>query len=504
MLRRSEKPRAHSTDESSDSITTAPSPPTDSCYLAYIILYLQGVGALFPWNALITPFDYFQLRFQGSPFQGSFESIFTTTFTLIGLVTIILLQWGQHYLSLSIRIKGSLAMLLAIFVVITLLSVLPLLRSNDDFLPSLSSSATLQVPRRLLHLKAMLDASHRLRLPNPSSHFISLPPRPLIAAPPQLVTASSRTPLLTTPPPPHIAKLLSVAVPRDAHELLFSPIQLLPQFSIIELCVGLSGMAVAVLTGSITSYASIFGSGAYIQAVIAGQGIAGLTIAVGNLLRSLPSVSSVCDGEKRDELTHVREVVTGAAIYFGACCFILLLCLVTFIKCERLPFTQLCLKQARSSKLATQFVAAQFHDTNTILMQRRSQPTPLLDATACVSEDSLLPPYTVLSERTHQTPVARTLWKWCLAMTLIYSVTIALFPALTANIQSTGEGVPGESDCLWSWPGNGLFGPFLFVMFNLGDTIVNIAKTTRMCAQPALQLLIKPKCLPRVHPAPHI
>lgn len=183
-------------------------------------------------------------------------------------------------------------------------------------------------------------------------------------------------------------------------------------------------MAVAVLTGSITSYASIFGSGAYIQAVIAGQGIAGLTIAVGNLLRSLPSVSSDCDGEKRDELTHVREVrrqpglgapmatlfttycccclnirtrlmllyiactprqpvaimpadntqygerwwllslmqvVTGAAIYFGACCFILLLCLVTFIKCERLPFTQLCLKQARSSKLATQFVAAQFH-----------------------------------------------------------------------------------------------------------------------------------------------
>ena len=53
-------------------------------------------------------------------------------------------------------------------------------------------------------------------------------------------------------------------------------------------------MAVAVLTGSIMSYSSIFGSGAYIQAVIGGQGIAGLTVALGNMLRTLPSVTKDC------------------------------------------------------------------------------------------------------------------------------------------------------------------------------------------------------------------
>ena len=29
-------------------------PPADTCLLAYIILYLQGVGHLLPWNFFIT------------------------------------------------------------------------------------------------------------------------------------------------------------------------------------------------------------------------------------------------------------------------------------------------------------------------------------------------------------------------------------------------------------------------------------------------------------------
>eukprot|EP00966_Prymnesium_polylepis_P117439 2714352-Prymnesium_polylepis.1 len=116
----------------------------DNMYAAWFIMYLQGVGALFPWNAFITPFDYFQLRFKDSEFEASFESIFTTTFTLIGLLTIIALQWLQEHLSLYTRITGSLSILFCIFLLVTILAVVPLFTSDASFSDSLSSGANIQ------------------------------------------------------------------------------------------------------------------------------------------------------------------------------------------------------------------------------------------------------------------------------------------------------------------------------------------------------------------------
>ncbi|KAL1504091.1 hypothetical protein AB1Y20_010501 [Prymnesium parvum] len=391
MLTNSEKlqrePRTESADDSNDSLSTSALPPADHCYFVWFIMYLQGVGALFPWNAFITPVDYFQLRFEGSSFKSSFESIFTTTFTLMGILTIIALQWAQEYVSVSTRIKGSLVLLLLIFAVVTLLAVLPLFKSDDTFLESLSDGAGFQ-------------------------------------------------------------------------------------FGILELCVGLSGMAVAVLTGSVTSYSSIYGSGAYIQAVVGGQGIAGLTVSLGNMLRSVPSVSNDCAGTQSDQLAHDREVVTGAAIYFGASCFVLFCCLVSFIHVEKIPFTRACLKQSEGLPPSPTMPSAT--DMDGMLLQRASGSSrlgsvPLLNHAACGEEAP--EPYTQLAALAAPPRLARTLWKWCLSMTLIYTVTIALFPSLTANIESTGSGIAGQSDCLWSNPKSGLFGPFLFVMFNLGDTI---------------------------------
>lgn len=49
--------------------------------LAYIIMMLLGVGSLLPWNAMITPVDYLQLRVIGSQFEQSFLSILETSFT---------------------------------------------------------------------------------------------------------------------------------------------------------------------------------------------------------------------------------------------------------------------------------------------------------------------------------------------------------------------------------------------------------------------------------------
>jgi hypothetical protein len=56
----------------------------------------------------------------------------------------------------------------------------------------------------------------------------------------------------------------------------------------------------------------------------------------------------------------------------------------------------------------------------------------------------------------------RSVWRWAASIVLIYVVTIAIFPSLTAALTAT----PGAS-CEWSR----LFGPLLFVVYNLGDTI---------------------------------
>ena len=58
--------------------------PHDRYRLAFFILYLQGVGCLFPWNAFITKTDYYALAFRGSEYASSFESIVATHADMYG------------------------------------------------------------------------------------------------------------------------------------------------------------------------------------------------------------------------------------------------------------------------------------------------------------------------------------------------------------------------------------------------------------------------------------
>ena len=100
--------------------------PHDRYHLAFFILYLQGVGCLFPWNAFITKTDYYALAFRGSEYAASFASIVTTTFTLIGLVTILWMQRVQHLSSTRARLIFGLTLQLCVFLVIFAFSAAPL------------------------------------------------------------------------------------------------------------------------------------------------------------------------------------------------------------------------------------------------------------------------------------------------------------------------------------------------------------------------------------------
>ena len=45
----------------------------DKYHAAFLIMYLQGIGVLFPWNAFITCTNYYNLRFAGTSVATSYE-----------------------------------------------------------------------------------------------------------------------------------------------------------------------------------------------------------------------------------------------------------------------------------------------------------------------------------------------------------------------------------------------------------------------------------------------
>jgi len=110
----------------------APSRPPDRCKAVLLSLGLQGIGALYAWNAIISPIPYYRLSFAGSPFHASFESLLSVTFTGVGLLALVIIQLVQHLYSLQTGIIVSLSLMLAVFLLLSLFTLWPLLQPYDD------------------------------------------------------------------------------------------------------------------------------------------------------------------------------------------------------------------------------------------------------------------------------------------------------------------------------------------------------------------------------------
>ncbi len=391
----------------------------DRYHLVHIIMYMLGIGSLFPWNALITPVEYFRLRLAGSAFEASFESILTTTFTCLSLITILALQPFQNTLSLRFRVLASLVLLLVVFSTTAVLAIVPLTLGDAELIDALSSGAEVQ-------------------------------------------------------------------------------------FVMLIVSGGLAGIAQAALTGAAMSYASFFDQPHFIQAVSGGQGVAGLTVTLGSLFVSLPTIVRECspgpgvqaaasaeavweDGPVRAvEPQHARDVVSAAAVYFCASVLVLLACLVGFLVMEKLPFTRA--RKRIAERRATLRPGSPGAGSPRASSPRASSPTGASSPAALRSDEGC---GAGLREAMLSSPVAdsgagcsvlldgddastvvavddaddgdvlRRVWRWAASVTLIYAVTIALFPSLTSTIVSVSP------SCGWKHA----FGPVLFVVFNLFDTI---------------------------------
>lgn len=118
------------------------SPPKDPYKAVLFALGLQGIGALFAWNSIISPISYYKLSFADSPFRNSFESLLSVTFTGVGLVALLVLQLVQHLYSLRAGILISLTMMLSVFLVLSVYTMLPLLQPADDLHADVNQDAT--------------------------------------------------------------------------------------------------------------------------------------------------------------------------------------------------------------------------------------------------------------------------------------------------------------------------------------------------------------------------
>ena len=79
-------------------------PPKDARSLAYVIMFLQGIAMLFPWNAFITAKNFYELEFKDTPFGNTFENFFSLAYMSSNLLTYLISFLWVHKVSERSRI----------------------------------------------------------------------------------------------------------------------------------------------------------------------------------------------------------------------------------------------------------------------------------------------------------------------------------------------------------------------------------------------------------------
>ena len=114
--------------------------PVDYLYIAYLIMFWEGVGNLFPWNAFITASTYYAERFCGTSFESNFENFFSITYTLSQTVGLVLSVIYQNKISLTNKIIWPLLCYSIIFAMTTVLVAVQDIDPNLLFWVTLLSS----------------------------------------------------------------------------------------------------------------------------------------------------------------------------------------------------------------------------------------------------------------------------------------------------------------------------------------------------------------------------
>ena len=344
--------------------------PTDVRNLAYIIMFLQGIAMLFPWNAFITAENFYKVVFNGTSFEHSFESFFSISYMGTNLLTYLISFLWIHKVSQRSRI----------------------------IVPSVITVCALGVATGFCFVDD-LDAGK------------------------------------------YFAITISLVI--------------------------VSGACAAILQGAVFALsASLEHEGMYSQAVMSGQGFAGLVCSLASIITSASFPPNSTSG-----------VRASAFLYFLIATIIVVAAVVGILVYERLPFAQHYSRRQKrvqksySSKRATQDLTPTTASTAT--ESPAAQRTPRLMSTpgSAATPGSLMTPSSVLTEATvgddgepsrivlltpgtfqrkwtksrkrqssaspmSITSVSLRIMPYIFCVSMVFCVTLALFPGTTVLIKS--------------------------------------------------------------------
>ncbi len=107
--------------------------PKDPWNVVKLIMFVQGIGRLFPWNVFITASSYFGQRFCNTPYAGDFENYFNVGFAVTGVIGLLISILYGNNLSFHAKIVSPLILYASLFVLMTVLVLFPEIKSLTLF-----------------------------------------------------------------------------------------------------------------------------------------------------------------------------------------------------------------------------------------------------------------------------------------------------------------------------------------------------------------------------------
>jgi solute carrier family 29 (equilibrative nucleoside transporter), member 1/2/3 len=228
-------------------------------------------------------------------------------------------------------------------------------------------------------------------------------------------------------------------------------------FGITLLSCCVVGSSNALLSGGIFGLAGSFPP-QYTGAVMSGQGLAGLVVAVASLVTTWAGnpVDVCTDDDANDDDGDCENYVDYSALsFFAISCIVMGTCVFSFLALLALPFTH-------------------YHQNKTLEDMRRG---PSIDpdgrASAAAETEALLDDlldssgpehiaYEVTPERVWR--IFKTIRPAAFGAYFTFAITLSLFPSITVLIQSSQQCSSNATRF-----NNDLFIPFFFLLFNLFD-----------------------------------
>lgn len=345
--------------------------PIDGFYFVYFIMFWEGVGNLFPWNAFITANGYFQERFCGTAFEDSFENYFSITFTVSQTVGLAISIMFQDQISIRNKIVWPLFIYGIIFAITT----------------------------AFVGISAI----------DPSALFF---------------------------------------------------------LTLLSNC--LCGICGAILSAGLFGLAAMFPP-MYTGALMNGQGLAGLVVAVSSVVTIAAAAPiDYCDDDATDDGSCPEKLDYSALAYFIIATMILLSCISTYIWMARLPFTKYYTYQATKAEqsgsgIINPLLESDSLDYNELSINSVHSEVGISDSSPTTQEDEMDPVTTQNVDFATIYRIYKKVQTPALSVFYTFTVTIALFPGLTVNLQSTDHCKTSDRFS------NDLFVPILFLFFNAFD-----------------------------------